>query len=300
MSSYTTSNAKTKVRFILPGGGIRATFQIAFIDEMLSTGLFEVDRVYGTSAGGILTPFVAAHDTKEALRILEGIRKPSDVFESYPLVPSFVGAVVAFFTFGMFKKNSLIDKIVAYFKGKEDVYNKCEVVAWDMMNKKERWFTGPELPIGLRATSALWIVTPPVEYEDTLYVDGGVTELLPVTRILENPKDDDEFDGIYMVVECSKRGQKLTSKPKNLIELMITLQMDSIDQLATKELGVLHTKLGSKIFIVDPEISVFNSPIDMDKKKIQDAIVHGRAMFKKWFRESFLVSAGESLDFLYQ
>jgi predicted acylesterase/phospholipase RssA len=286
---------KVKVRFILPGGGIRATFQIGFIDEMLATGLFEVDKVYGTSAGGLLTPFIAAYETKEAIRMLERIHKPRDVFQPYPLSFPVIGILLAFFKFGMFKKNRLIDQIVAYFQEKPSIYDKCEVVAWDMMNKKERWFTGQEMPIGMRATSALWAVTPPVPYENTFYVDGGVTELLPVTRIIES---EDDFDGIYVLVECSKRGEKMASKPKNLIDLMFALQVDSIDQLATRELALLEQKVSKALYMVEPTMSMFKSPIDMDNRKIKKAIQHGRDVFNTWIANTKEKLVGDTVNIL--
>jgi predicted acylesterase/phospholipase RssA len=53
--------AKLKVRVVLPGGGAKGAWQVGFLKELLASGEVEIDKVYGTSVGAGISPFVAAN-----------------------------------------------------------------------------------------------------------------------------------------------------------------------------------------------------------------------------------------------
>lgn len=281
-----------KVWIILPGGGVRGIYQLGFIEGLLQKygskdGGIVIDRVYGTSIGAILSPLIATMDIKAFRSTLNKIRTVNDVFQPWNWFENALKIVPLFRRMGAYKRVSLVDKVLDVVRkevcnGDEDkvraVFDRCNVVAWDVVNKRETWFTGADLPFGMRASSALPVAVPPVEGVATgmgaLYADGGVTELFPLGKAradYDKLTDADKEDLTLLLIDCGgDRMRPMKEKPKNAIAYIGALMTDTIAQLAMRELEFVSP---SGVQYVDPakDSNVFDSVIDINPEKMRRA-----------------------------
>lgn len=269
---------KANVRILLPGGGAKGSFQLGFLKAMQDSKKFRIDHVYGTSVGAILAPFVADGKVEKAVDLLMKVETINDIAQgwSWKWLNAMVSPVKAIFHLGAYKRFTLVDRALKQLDADGSAFDKCSCVAWDFFNKKEVWFTGKEYPLGMRASSALWLAVPPVKYQDTYLIDGGVTEVLPVSLI----RADDGFDGQYVLINLNSLEPRRANKlPSNAMALMYELQWDSASQLMARELEALKAKLGDKLTVIQPPTNIFNGALDIDKGKMMRAFTMGEEAF---------------------
>lgn len=281
---------KTKVRIILPGGGVKGAFQLGALSVILGSGRFEVDAVYGCSVGAILAPLIAAGNVAKITEIFNGIKSIDDVVERrtlwgmipYPDWPVVQG-LATLVQLGAYKSIKLVDVAFQNITAAELLLAKqrCHVVAYDILSNTERWFTGAELKDGVKCSSALWLAVPPVSYGGTLYSDGGATEVFPVTYIL-NHDIQEPFDGVYIFVDCDARTPFTNAVPGDGLTLMSCLQWGAATRLAEYELAKLQTQLGASLYLVRPTANLLSSALDINPERMKatyDAGVAKGALF---------------------
>lgn len=266
-----------KLWLVLPGGGIKGVNQLGFIEGFMKAhgDRFVIDRVYGTSVGAVMSPLVAAQKYDVMKEIIASLKSVGDVLQSWSLFENVLKIVFFFTRFGAYKKVKTVDvvldainKALPNEEEKLSIFSKCFVVAWDLVNKEEVWFTGKDVPFGMRASSALTVAVPPIEHEGRCFTDGGITELIPITRAKEDLKLQKDKDNIcLLVVDCAKRvPRKLKQKPSNALYYMIELLSDASGQLANRELEMVPN-----IKYVCPDDEVFENALDVNEEKIKKA-----------------------------
>lgn len=268
-----------KIWLILPGGGVKGVFQIGFLKGFFEKNDIEIEKVYGTSIGAILSPLIASKRFDLLDLVFKNVNKITDVLQPWNWFDNLVKILPIYTKLGAYKKVKLVDDILNVIdknftdEEKETTYNKCKVVAWDLMNKNEVWFTGDKMPIGMRASSALTIAVPPVEYETGLLTDGGITEIIPITKALEDyEKAEDKDNIILVIVDCSTRQIQKSPKPTDPLFYILDLLYDAASNLSLKELEVAQEKYPNKIHYIKPESELFSSAIDIDKKKMTKVV----------------------------
>jgi predicted acylesterase/phospholipase RssA len=265
------NDSKIKLRILLPGGGVKGCFQVGCISEILKTNKYIIDRVYGCSIGAILAPLVATENIDIMLNLFNNINSINDVVTKRKWIPDLLAPFLAFFKLGAYKKIKLVDNIFNSLTPDqiELAKRKCHVVAYDILNNKEVWFNGDELREGIRCSSALWLAVPPISYKDTLFSDGGVTEIFPIDYILEYEKNESrEFDGKYIFIDCCSRENKKNRIPQNALELMSNLHWNASSRLATFELQKLQDVLGDKLIIIKPDTDYLYNSLDINKERM--------------------------------
>jgi predicted acylesterase/phospholipase RssA len=285
-----------KLWIILPGGGVKGVFQIGFIEGMLDKYKDEViiDKVYGTSVGAIMAPLIAARRFDIIHEIFDSINGLTDIFESWGFLDNLIKVIPIFTKLGAYKKVKLVDKVIYKLQSaltKSDLiecYKKCNVVAWDFVNKNEVWFNGDDLEFGMKASSALTIAVPPVPYKGGSYLtDGGVTEMIPITKAIEHYQMDSLKDDItILIVDCSTRKmQKLSKVPNDPIMYILELLADAAANSSSAEFARVQESFpAASMLYVSPDNDIFNNPIDIDKKKMQQQFQNG---YTKGFSFSF-------------
>jgi predicted acylesterase/phospholipase RssA len=279
-----------KVWIILPGGGVRGIYQLGFIEGLLEKygedGIV-IERVYGTSIGAILSPLIATMDIKAFRSTLDKIKTVHDVFQPWNWFENALKIIPLFKRMGAYKRVNLVDKVISTIRdevcNKDEekvraIYDRCNVVAWDVVNKRETWFTGADLPFGMRASSALPVAVPPVDGSDfsegTLFADGGVTELFPLGQAradFDKLTETDKKDLTLLLIDCDgERMKPMKERPKNAIAYIGALMTDTIAQLAMRELEFVSP---SSVRYVDPakDSDIFDSVIDINPKKMRRA-----------------------------
>jgi predicted acylesterase/phospholipase RssA len=286
-ASVAPLQSKTKLRIMLSGGGVRGIFQVGALAEILGSGRYVVDRVYGCSVGAIIAPFVASGTLDRAEAMLKDIHSILDIVERRRVPGGFaplpdwgwVNALCAFFGMGLYRRITLVDRMKAAFSADEweALKDRCFVVAYDVVRDQQTWFSGDELMPGIACSSALWLAVPPVEYAGGLFTDGGVVELFPVTHI--DAAEDDDFDGEYLFVDCDTRVAEGIAAPTDGLSLMGALAWAAASRLAAAELDRVAGEMaaaGRVFHVIRPDVNRFTSAFDIDAAKITQAYEDGR------------------------
>ena len=281
---------RTRVRIILPGGGVKGAFQLGVLQELVGSGRFTVDAVYGCSIGAIMAPLVSVGNVAKMADIFDGIKALTDVVErrTWCGIPypewQVVQGLASFLQMGAYKQVKLVDTMFEAMTVDElaSAKGKCHVVAYDVLNNAERWFSGEELVQGVRCSSALWLAVPPVRFKGSLYSDGGATEIFPVTYILDHELSE-PFDGIYLFIDCDARTPFTNAEPTDGLTLMSYLQWGAATRLAEFELVRLQGVLGDKLTVIRPDANLLASALDIDPARMKATfaagVAKGRAVF---------------------
>ena len=268
---------KIKLRVILSGGGVKGSFQLGVLSEIIKSKRYTIDKVYGCSIGAIISPLLANENIDEMINIFDNIKSIDDVIERRRFLgmnlPNWkcILFTYAILYLGAYKNIKLVYTMWNIMSEEEIsiAKKKCHVVSYDIINNKEVWFTGNELNTGIKCSSALWLAVPPIKYKDGLYTDGGVTEMFSVDYILDQEREDD-FVGEYIFIDCDPRKQYTNSPPSDGLTLMTNLHNSANVKLAHYEFKKLESNLKNKLTILRPELNMFNNSLDIDPEKMKN------------------------------
>ena len=168
------------VALVLSGGGPRGFAYIGAIEELESRG-YKITSIAGTSIGSLIGGVYAAgklDDVKEWLYSL-------DVWNMFSLID---------FSLSM---NHLVkgDRIISALKdivpqiNIEDLNIPYKAVATDLYTGEEVVFTSGDLFSAIRASISIPTLLKPVEYNDSLLIDGAMSNCLPINRVERTPGD---------------------------------------------------------------------------------------------------------------
>lgn len=280
-----------KLRVMLPGGGVKGAFQLGVLTELLESKMFTIDAVYGTSIGALMAPLIANEDVATLKRVFDDIHNIEDVVNCWtvlgmPVTSSYMVALFSLFNLGGYESIKLADTLESVLTSEQlrIAEEKCHVVAYDILHNQERWFSGSELLVGVRCSSALWLAVPPISYDGSFYSDGGVTEIYPVDYVLNHHNTEPTFDGLYLLVDCDKRGEPKhnTTKPSNGLVLMNSLHTAASTRLAEFELNRVRDLMGEKMFIIRPDMNILLGSLDINQDRMKQTYEMGRVKGKEF------------------
>lgn len=111
-STRTHPKKKVRVRLILPGGGVKGTFQVGFIQAMQRSDKYEIDHVYGTSVGALIAPFAVCGRIDRVADHFASLRSINDIVDEWPwyirMLPT---SIRVLFKLGAFRSIKLADQI---------------------------------------------------------------------------------------------------------------------------------------------------------------------------------------------
>ena len=163
-----------KVHLVLGSGGARGMAHIGVI-EMLEEEGYEICEVIGCSMGAVVGGIYCAGFLEEYKQWLSGLTK-SNVFSLFDFT---------FTTQGFVKGDKVFHKIQE-FTGEQKIEQlkiPFTAVSTDILNKKEVHFTTGNLFKALRASIGIPGVFTPVMNDDSILVDGGVLNPLPLNLV---------------------------------------------------------------------------------------------------------------------
>lgn len=171
---------KQKVSLVLSGGGARGIAHIGVIEELEKQD-FEIVSLTGTSMGALVGGIFALGKLEEFKDFLFTL----DKLKIFKLVD---------FTFssqGLIKGDKVINELKKFISDKkiEDLKIFYAAVAVDLLNKKEVVFKEGSIYEAIRASIAIPTVFTPVNMENTLLVDGGVLNNIPINHAKRFPGD---------------------------------------------------------------------------------------------------------------
>lgn len=171
---------KQKVALVLGSGGARGAAHIGVIRELIHQG-YEINSIAGTSMGALIGGVYAAGKLDEYEAWLTSLSR-MDIFNLVDFTLS---------NHGIIKTDKVLKKIESFVSDRkiEDLPIKFAAVATDLNNKKEVVITEGSLFEAIRASISIPMVVTPLKKNDTLFVDGGVLNPVPVNRVARQEND---------------------------------------------------------------------------------------------------------------
>ena len=171
---------KQKIALVLGSGGARGTAHIGVIRELIDQG-YEISSISGTSMGALVGGVYAAGKLDEYESWLCSLSK-MDVFNLVDFTLSAKGII---------KADKVLKEIQKFIPDRkiEELPIRYAAVATDLKQKKEVVITEGSLFEAIRASISIPLVITPMQKNDTLFVDGGVLNPIPVNRVSRQEGD---------------------------------------------------------------------------------------------------------------
>jgi NTE family protein len=188
---------KKSVALVLSSGGSKGLAQIGVINELERQG-FQISSISGSSIGSVIGGLYAMGKLQEYTEWVSTFNK-MDVWGFMDFT---------FGTNGLLKGERVFDKMKTFIPDMniEDMPIPFASVATDILHEKEVVFTKGSFYEATRASIAIPAVFTPVKYGDTILVDGGVLNPIPIEHVLRKNGD--------MLVVVNLFGDKKTDIPK--------------------------------------------------------------------------------------
>jgi NTE family protein len=218
--------------FVLSGGGARGIAHLGVLEAFAEQGITP-SAISATSAGAMLGAFIADGRTpRETLTLL---------------TTAFKGGL---FSFSTLRSGLLTSRKLAAFletnlraPNIEALGMPFYISATDLERGGQRFFSEGELVPALMAASAIPVVFPPVKVHGTYYVDGGLSNNLPVEPFADHKH---EVIAVY--------ANPLPAFVEHRRSLLAT--MDRAWHLSFREM-VVRSSLGCELFVEPAGLSRF-------------------------------------------
>ena len=188
---------KKSIHFILPGGGVKGSFQAGFLWCLRShyDNLFTIYQIDGTSVGALNGFAFLLHDIEQIKKIWFNINSIDDIFNAYSEKPIW-GKIKSIYN-GFFEKsvclNDGLKKIINnnmanIDKEKLKLYN-CVVT--DVYHGCHEYINGlnDNIMDFIVASASPWIIAPPIEILNNIYIDGGLMQTYPIQNVKTSTAD---------------------------------------------------------------------------------------------------------------
>ncbi len=171
---------KKNIALVLSGGAARGIAHIGVIEELEEQG-FYISSIAGNSMGALVGAIYAMGKMKEFKEWLINLNK-TDIFSMIDF--SFRGQ-------GLIKGDKIFRKIKPFFEDKriEELSIPFTAVAADIENMKEKVFSSGFVHQAVRASISIPTVFTPVELANSVLVDGGIVNPIPINRIVRTKND---------------------------------------------------------------------------------------------------------------
>ena len=172
---------KKDIGLVLSSGGARGATQIGVIKTLEKQG-YNIKSVSGASIGSMIAGMYARGDLYEFEQWITSLSEEE--------ILNLLGFTL--------KKNGIL-KVDGFFeilnqkfpdKNIEDLNIPCAIAATDIISNKPIYFTKGSLYKAMRASIAIPSLIVPVRYDNTILVDGGVLNPIPIEPLPNRDKLD--------------------------------------------------------------------------------------------------------------
>jgi len=174
-----TGRRKT-VSLVLGSGGARGLAHIGVIHVLEEKG-YEITSIAGCSSGALVGGIYAAGKLAEYESWVRGIKK-LDMFNMVD---------IAWQGGGLVKGDRIIAKMIKLVGDRliEDLPIRFTAVATELQSGREVWLNEGPLFQAIRSSCSLPIFFTPVKYKETMLVDGGVVNPVPIAPVFDDHTD---------------------------------------------------------------------------------------------------------------
>lgn len=178
--NYFYKSMRKKVALVLGSGGARGIAHIGVIRALINHG-FEISSIAGTSMGAVIGGVYAAGKLDEYETWMRSLSRLG-VFNLVDFTMS---------TQGIIKADRVLKEIRKFVPDRniEELPVKYAAVATDIINREEVVITEGSLFEAIRASVSIPLVITPLKKNDTLFVDGGILNPVPVNRVFRQKGD---------------------------------------------------------------------------------------------------------------
>ena len=171
---------KQKVALVLSSGGSKGLAHIGIINELEKQG-FEISSVSGSSIGSVIGGLCAMGKLQEYTDWVKTLNKKNvwDLLDFTLLSNGLIKGEKVFSKMKTFIPDMLI----------EDMNIPFSAIATDIINEKEVVFSTGSFYDAIRASVAIPSLITPVKYKETLLVDGGVLNPVPIEHVARENND---------------------------------------------------------------------------------------------------------------
>lgn len=168
---------------VLSGGGPLGALQVGALKALFEHGI-RPDIVVGTSVGSLNAAFVAFNPTPEGIDRMERIWRNLGEDDLFPGGRFRASWARMFVRGNRVFENSGLRRLVTSALGPhvriEDAAIPLGIVCTDLETGDERVFTSGEAADPILASAAMPGVFPPVDIEGRMYMDGGISDNVPI------------------------------------------------------------------------------------------------------------------------
>lgn len=263
-----------KVGMVLEGGAMRGLWTAGVLDVLMEENI-NVDGIIGTSAGGL---FGVNFFSKQKGRGVRYNMKYSKDYRYMSILSLVLTGNIINKRFAFYKVTKKLDPFDndAFIKNNKDFY----VTATDVETGNATYFK-IENPIKdlekLRATSAIPFVSKFVKINGKKYLDGGVSDSIPIEKMLSLG-----YDKIIVVLTRPSDYVKEAVKLNKLIKLKYRKYPLLLDKMLNRhkeynETIKLIKKLESdgRIFVIRPSKALDIKVIERNKSKMEEVYNQG-------------------------
>jgi len=198
---------KQPISLVLSGGAARGLAHIGVIEELEKQG-FEIKSIAGASIGAFIAAMFAMGGLNEYKKWILTLDKV-DVFK------------LVDFTFssqGLIKGEKVFNKMRTFIDDKniEDLKIPFAAVATDVANGEEVVFTKGSVYEALRASVAIPTVFTPVKKGDSLLIDGGVLNPIPLSIVTRT--DGDLLVAVNLYANIPAEEEKIIKNKRSKIK----------------------------------------------------------------------------------
>lgn len=194
---------KKNVTLVLSGGGARGLAHIGVIEEMESRG-YIINSIAGTSMGSLVGGVYAAGKMNEYKEWVYNLDKQK-IFNLLDF---------SFSNQGLIKGDKVLNKMKEFIPDAniEDLKIKYTATAFDLSQNKEIVFKEGSLYNAIRASIAIPTVLTPVISGDSVLVDGGVVNNIPIRNAIRT--ENDTLFAVYVNADIPVHRIKVEEKSK--------------------------------------------------------------------------------------
>jgi len=204
---------KKKIHFILPGGGVRGSFQAVFIYHLKKnySDLFEIYRIDGTSVGALNGLALILDDPDEIKNIWFSFPNIENIFNPWTIKPlwnKFKMIYQGFFEKSLYQNDGLKNIVYQNInKTNSLLLDKYNCVVTNIYTGNYEYINGCNENIKdyIVASASPWIISPMVSINNYMYIDGGLLQTYPIQE-LKNSNADIKLLLGYDSVHLNKLG----------------------------------------------------------------------------------------------
>ena len=272
-----------KTALVLEGGGLRGVFTAGAVDYFIDKGI-EFDYVCGVSAGACNT-FEYIGKEKGFMRkcILENEGDPFYGVGEFIETKHFVNLDKVF--------NDYADKFGYDFDRFLSSSTRWEMVVSNMQTGQAEYMHSDDLDrvklIG-KASCSLPLLTSPAEIDGQHYMDGGITDSIPLQHAL-----DLGYDRIVVVLTRKKGNYSIVSKPTLAMMKQVYEEYPNFIEASARRTQMYHEEVDlcekleeeGKVLLIRPTMQEVGR-LESNKDELSLSYYHGytkaREMMKKW------------------